>query len=248
VVYRAGSEFEAVVRNKTNPLFPDYSDPCAGCRPYSAGRQREEFARLLRHEVILENVALIGWRRVGKTAFLEEFRPVTLGEGWLGAGADLSGTNWTDEGIATLLLADLAVVTGASAVVRDAPAGGADSPAGVPGGDAPLDVATLGRVYARTPGLASDQLRAVLELAWAGVQGHARGVVFAYDHAQNRSDRARGKESPLSLRLEVFQAVPRNGIRFLLGLAGLPTLLTQLATARTFAERMFRVLALDRAG
>jgi len=44
----------------------------------------------------------------------------------------------------------------------------------------------------------------------------------------------------------VFQSIQRRGIRFLLVLAGLPTLFPKLVDARTFAERMFRVVFLKR--
>ena len=51
---------------------------------------------------------------------------------------------------------------------------------------------------------------------------------------------------PLSLLLDVFQSIQKKGIRFMLVLVGLPTLFPKLVEARTFAERMFRVVFLDR--
>ena len=44
----------------------------------------------------------------------------------------------------------------------------------------------------------------------------------------------------------MFQSIQRKGVRFMLTLAGLPTLFPKLVESRTFAERMFRVLTLDR--
>ena len=46
--------------------------------------------------------------------------------------------------------------------------------------------------------------------------------------------------------LDVFQSLQRKGIPFMLALAGLPTLFPKLVEARTFSERMFRVVFLDR--
>ena len=46
--------------------------------------------------------------------------------------------------------------------------------------------------------------------------------------------------------LDVFQSIQRQGVPFMLILSGLPTLFPGLVEARTFAERMFRVVTLDR--
>ena len=65
---------------------------------------------------------------------------------------------------------------------------------------------------------------------------NGRGLVFAYDEAQNLSDHAAKNEYPLSLLLDVFQSIQKKGIPFLLVLAGLPTLFPKLVEARTFSE------------
>src|SRR5439155_24579416 len=70
--------------------------------------------------------------------------------------------------------------------------------------------------------------------------------IFAYDEAQNLSDHAASKEYPLSLMLDVFQSIQKKGIPFLLVLVGLPTLFPKLVEARTFTERMFHVVFLQR--
>ncbi len=69
---------------------------------------------------------------------------------------------------------------------------------------------------------------------------------FAYDEAQNLSDSSDKDEYPLSVLLDVFQSIQKKGIPFMLVLAGLPTLFPKLVDARTFAERMFRVVTLRR--
>jgi hypothetical protein len=44
--------------------------------------------------------------------------------------------------------------------------------------------------------------------------------------------------------LDVFQSIQKKGIPFMLVLAGLPTLFPKLVDARTYTERMFRVVTL----
>lgn len=52
-----------------------------------------------------------------------------------------------------------------------------------------LDFATLMAEYAATPGLVADKLKAVLELVAAATSDEStRGIVFAYDEAQNLAD------------------------------------------------------------
>ena len=51
---------------------------------------------------------------------------------------------------------------------------------------------------------------------------------------------------PLSVLLDVFQSVQKKGVQFMLVLAGLPTLFPKLVDARTYAERMFRVMTLTK--
>ena len=51
---------------------------------------------------------------------------------------------------------------------------------------------------------------------------------------------------PLSTLLDLFQSLQKKDIPFMLVLAGLPTLFPKLVEARTFAERMFHVVFLDR--
>jgi hypothetical protein len=58
------------------------------------------------------------------------------------------------------------------------------------------------------------------------------------------SDHAANNEFPLSILLDVFQSIQRQNIAFMLLLVGLPTLFPKLVAARTYTERMFRVLFL----
>src|SRR5690348_15623749 len=79
--------------------------------PYLAGREieRQEFARLLQQETILENLVLTGLRGLGKTVLLETLKPMAIDSGWLWAGTDLSeSTSISEANLAIRLLTDIA--------------------------------------------------------------------------------------------------------------------------------------------
>ena len=102
-------------------------------------------------------------------------------------------------------------------------------------------------LYHRIPGLALDKIKGVLEVAWGALSQipHVRGIIFAYDEAQNLSDQSAKEQYPLSLLLDCFQSLQKKGLPLMLVLTGLPTLFPKLVEARTFSERMFRVLFLQ---
>lgn len=217
--------------------------------PFLAGRDNElgEFRRLITQETILENMVLTGLRGVGKTVLLDEFKPIAITAGWLWAGTDLSESTSVDETtLAIRLFTDLSLVTAHIVVDRRAVTSiGFEAKPTTE--NIRLDFATLFSLFKSTPGLVADKLKWVLEFVWKQLAGvNSRGVIFAYDEAQNMSDRPRKEQYPLSLLLDVFQSIQRKGVPFMLVLTGLPTLFPNLVEARTFAERMFRVVFLDR--
>lgn len=231
-----------------NPYRPGAGHP----PPYLAGRKMEqdEFDHLLEQETILTNLVLTGLRGVGKTVLLDTFKPRAQDVGWLWAGNDLSeSASVSEESLALRLIADLAVVTASTPFDVK----GAKKPVGF---GTPLQL-TLGSRpglsyddlllrYRQTPGLVSDKIKGVLEFVWSGLKGQGQRVIFSYDEAQNLSDHAEKGQFPLSVLLEVFQSIQRKRIPFMLVLTGLPTLFPKLVEARTYAERMFRVMELDR--
>ena len=229
----------------TNPFRPG----AGHMPPYLAGRGAEiaEFQRLLRQDTILENMVLTGLRGVGKTVLLDTLRPLAVSDGWGWVGADLSeSTSINEERMALRLMTDLAVIT-SSIVVEEHESAGMGF-GGKPKHEAlRLDFDIMAQSFRATPGLVSDKLKAVLELVWRyWPRDRQRGIVFAYDEAQTISDRPNKDEYPLSLLLDVFQSIQKKGIPFMLVLVGLPTLFPKLVEARTFGERMFRVVFLDR--
>lgn len=217
--------------------------------PHLAGREQElaEFDRLLQQDEILENLVLTGLRGVGKTVLLETLKPRAMQQGWLWAAADLSeSASVSETTLAQRLIADLSVITSSLTVEQPQPARvtGFTQPEAQ---RVPLSHEILAGIYSDTPGLVSDKIKATLEFAWRHLEQQAgRRVIFAYDEAQNLSDHAEKDEFPLSVLLDVFQSLQRKGIPFMLVLAGLPTLFPKLVEARTYAERMFRVLTLTK--
>lgn len=216
--------------------------------PHLAGREREfaELDRLLDQDVILENMVLTGLRGVGKTVLLDKFKPRAVERGWRWVGTDLSESASASESrLATRLLADLSLITATLEVPEGRPGVGFSPPGA--GRRTPLTFDVLGQIFQSTPGLVADKIKATLEFAWASLEPQEhRKVIFAYDEAQNLCDNAGKEEYPLSLLLDVFQSIQKKGIPFMLVLTGLPTLFPKLVEARTFAERMFRVVTVGR--
>ena len=226
----------------SNPFRPGAGHP----PPYLAGRldERDEFMRLLGQSTILENLVLTGLRGVGKTVLLDSFRPPAIDRGWAWAGTDVSeSTSISEDSMAVRLCTDLAPLT-ADLVVATEEVRRAGFARAAEEQEHTLGYDTLLALYRRTPGLAFDKIKAVLELAWATLSGRrpgVRGIVFAYDEAQNLTDHSEKDQFPLSLLLDTFQSLQRKGLPLMLVLTGLPTLFPKLVAARTFAERMFRV-------
>lgn len=234
------------------PSFRNPFKPGAGhMPPYLAGREDEqqEFRKLLDQHTILQNLVLTGLRGVGKTVLLETFKPLAIEVGWLWAGADLSeSTSVTEQALATRLITDVALVTSSMVLATEDYQGfGFDRSPRT--SRITLDYETLWGIYESTPGLVLDKLRRTLEVVSIVLSRESkRGLIFAYDEAQNLQDHAEKDHYPLSLLLDLFQSLQRRDVPFMLVLTGLPTLFPKLVEARTFAERMFHVMFLEKLG
>ena len=229
----------------TNPFRPGAGHP----PPYLAGRhaERAEFQRLLGQTTIFENMILTGLRGVGKTVLLDSFRPLAIERGWVWVGTDLSeSTSVSEDNMAIRLCTDLSPIT-SGVVVDTETVRNVGFEAGTEEVQHTLGYEALMDLYDRIPGLALDKIKGVLEVAWSALAEvpQVRGVIFAYDEAQNLSDRSAKEQYPLSLLLDCFQSLQKKGLPLMLVLTGLPTLFPKLVEARTFAERMFRVVFLQ---
>ncbi len=217
--------------------------------PVLAGRENEitEFRMILKQSTILENLVLTGLRGVGKTVLLETFKPLAIHERWLWVGTDLSeSAGVSEETMVIRLLTDLAVVTSQFVIHKEEKhALGFLSKKHFL--EETLNYTALMSLYNRFPGLVSDRLKAIMEVVWRVLSSHRiQGVIFAYDEAQTLADHTKKDQYPLSMLLDVFQSVQRKNLPFMLLLTGLPTLYSKLVDARTFSERMFRIIVLDK--
>jgi len=218
--------------------------------PYLAGRvaETQDFLHLIDQQTILENMVLTGLRGVGKTVLLDTFKPLAFEKGWLWVGTDLSeSASISEENLTIRLLTDLSVVTSNITVSKEQVSrtvGFGELKEEV---EIKLGFNFLITLYNNTPGLVIDKLKNVLEFVWVCLKPlEIKGVIFAYDEAQNLSDQAHKDQYPLGVLLDTFQSIQKKDIPFMLVLTGLPTLFPKLVDSRTFAERMFRVVTLKR--
>ena len=164
--------------------------------------------------------------------------------GWIWIGSDLSeSVSVSEVNLATRLLVDLAVFT-SSIQIEIGKSQNIGFNTAETANSTNMSFQFLKSYYDNTPGLVADKIKSVLRFVADNLPKGVR-IVFAYDEAQNLSDNAEKEQYPLSVLLEVFQAIQIEQIPFMLALAGLPTLFPKLVEARTYAERMFTVLFLD---
>jgi len=236
---------ETQTQTYQNPFTPGAGHP----PPHLAGRESEtsEFRKLLKQTTILENLVLTGLRGVGKTVLLDSFKPIAIQEGWRWASTDLSeSATISEDSITTRLITDLSLLT-SSVVISEKARASAGFMSTTETIEQTLNYKVLRYIYDNTPGLVADKLKFVLQFIWQHLKSEdSKGIILAYDEAQNLSDQAAKEQYPLSLLLDVFQSIQKQGIPFMLILTGLPTLFPKLVEARTFSERMFHVVTLTK--
>src|SRR5207245_401165 len=106
------------------------------------------------------------------------FKPLAIESGWLWVGTDLSeSTSISETRIAVRLMTDLAPLTSSVLLTQDLPSIGFGRQAKRV--SRRLDFDTMNELYAGTPGLSSDKLKAVLEFVWACLRDQqVKGVIF----------------------------------------------------------------------
>ncbi len=204
---------------------------------------------MLQQQPVSQNVLLTGLRGVGKTVLLDELKPLAQHQNWLWTGNDLSESiSLTEERLARRIVVDLSTLLAPIIMKRqEALPFGFNTKAQTK--ERPLEFNDLWSIFENTPGLTIDKIRAVLTYVWKLIENtKINGIVFAYDEAQNLSDHAATNEFPLSLLVDLFSNLQRTPLncKFMLALTGLPTLYPKLNEARTFTERMFHVMYLQK--
>jgi hypothetical protein len=196
---------------------------------------------------ISQNAIITGLRDVGKIVLLDALKPIAQNAGWLWTGNDMSeSVSLTEERLARRIVVDLAALLSPIIVEEQLRSIGFNTKNHTV--KRPLGFDDLWAIYEKTTGLTIDKLRIVLLTVWQLIEpAGVKGVVFAYDEAQNLADHAKKNEFPLSLLIDLFSGLQRaTPCQFLLVLSGLPTLCPKLNEARTYTERMFHVLHLQR--
>jgi GTPase SAR1 family protein len=239
-----------MTEEKTELLNP-YKPGAGHMPPFLAGREGEagKFERLLEQQIIIKNCLLIGLRGVGKTVLIDELKKAAIKAEWLWTGNEISESSTvSEERLCFRIMADLSMVTSVLSVkkVKSGKIGFVPNETET---DIFLTFQNIETLFQDAPGLESDKLKYVLEYAWQLIKKnmpHAKGLVFAYDEAQSLSDYAKQKKYALTMLLDVFQSIQKKGIPFMLLLCGLPVLQTKLVESRTYTERMFTVLSLNK--
>lgn len=232
------------------PPFKNPFRPGAGqLPPYLAGRQSEidYFEKnSLSQEPVMTNLIISGLRGVGKTVLLDTLRLIAVKRGWIWASADMSeAASVSENNLSIRILTDLASAV-SHIVISEKEIRQIGFKSKAQKVQQFLNYDVLHYLYTETPGLEADKLKAVLKITWDMCKSHAKGIVLAYDEAQNLKDKSEDKQYPLSLLLEITQYVQRMQMPYLLILTGLPTLFGNLVEARTYAERMFHQMILRR--
>ena len=169
-------------------------------------------------------------------------------KGWIWVGSDISeAVSVSENHLARRLLTDLNTFSGdwEYASNERTPPGFTASPERQ---IRRFDYQTMQALFEYEPGLTSDKIKRILLVAWELMRKNMpdkKGIIFAWDEAQNLADRSKDNEYPLGVLLDVFSSLQSQGAPFMLVLTGLPTLFPKLVESRTYAERMFRVVALD---
>lgn len=226
--------------------------------PFLAGRVDEIrfFKRAIHHCPITENILITGLRGVGKTVLLRHMRQIAEQNDWLWVGNDLSESSaLSEDRLALRILTDLS-----QAITRRAEQGRRQDEAEGDGFKQRLDrieqsgggsfaFEALREQYESAPGLPSDRLKSVLLMVTNLVRrAKLAGIMLAYDEAQCLADRSAINEFPMSMLIETVGTLQQGEGQSpcLLVLSGLPHVFEALTETRTYTERMFHVMTLDR--
>lgn len=226
-----------------NPFRPGNGVP----PPYLAGRDRllaafEDW--LVEAPPLHANWTLSGLRGTGKTVLLGEFATRAERAGWLTLHRELGDRHRVDRRLAEAVVEDCdALMARADALtaVGQAVERGARwlRPKRISVGQVSVDPAYT----AETPSPADVMRSALTTLDSLLSHTDRPGAILLYDEAHLLSDDRGRDRYPLSSLLAALAAVQRERQRVRIIVCGLPTLSLNLRRARTYAERMFRHVA-----
>ncbi|CAN5635412.1 ATP-binding protein [soil metagenome] len=248
---------DSMLARQPNPLPNPFRPGNGVAPPHLAGRDRLLAAYedwLLEDPPLHANWALSGLRGTGKTVLLGEFATRAERAGWLTLQRELGDRHRDDVRLAEAIVEDCDALmrrVDAMAAVGQAVERGARwlRPRRIGIGQVSIDPAYADEVIP-----AADAMRAaVAQLDALLSHGERPGAILLYDEAHLLADDRARERFPLSGLLAALAAAQRARPRVRVVLCGLPTLSLNLKRARTYAERMFRHVAvgnleLDAAG
>lgn len=229
----------------TNPYAPGAGRPPAALVGRDAQRDTWSVSlRRLERDRSTRSIVLYGLRGVGKTVLLSELGRDAARRGWLVAKIEAGAGKSLRESIGEALHAPLSDLVRPGAGVRLLRAlktaisfkASYDSAGTWTFG---LDLAGASGGGADTGSLEADLGKLLKDVA-AAVAEEGHGLALLIDEAQDLS------REELTVVCAITHAAGQDGWRFLVGLAGLPSLPHVLSEAKSYAERLFDYAHIER--
>lgn len=209
--------------------------------PYLAGREEELrwFEKSLTAALTLpRNLVISGIRGTGKTVLLKEFEDICRKKNWLFIQREFNERHCNETEFIHAILTDVITKVKGASIAKKLSL----RKPGFMAEEIPISGDFLSKLLSKYPGPLGDRLEAILkDLYFAFNESGFNGLVLLYDEFHMVKDKRTPNDFPLSMLLETFGHVQKQGMRYYLVLSGLPPLFPNLVEAKTYAERMFSV-------
>ena len=232
-------------------LSPNPFRPGMGLEPTYLADRSAQLARfhhyLAGFPSLPRNVRVTGLRGVGKTVLLQRYGRLAEEAGWIVVSRECN------EHMRNESVFGQAVVQDCRRAIERSSRALAFRQRSVDVGQRALDLLgsftiTLADVTVAVrptrkarPSILEETLVTALQLACESAAASRRpGVLLCWDEAHLLRDSANDRQFPLGLFLGAVSRAQREGLPLMLALCGLPTLIENLARARSYSERMFQ--------
>lgn len=234
----------AVSVKQLNPFRPG-----AGIEPlYIAGRESEyqTFERLIRSAPeVPANLIISGLRGTGKTVLLRDLRGICEDHNWLYVGREFNERFSNEQDFNQAVTSDvLTKIKGLSIAFDLKEIGGKVFEVLRDSAFTYKDLSVkLGKLKGKDL-LEDFFLNLLNESAEIIRESGVGGLVFLYDEFHMIADQKSKKQFPLSSFLGALSQAQRDGAPFILVATGLPQIQTNFIKAKSYSERMFRIIKL----
>lgn len=233
------------VKRQSNPFRPG-----AGVEPlYIAGRESEYriFERLIKSAPeIPGNLLISGLRGTGKTVLLRDLRGICEEYNWLYVGREFNERFSSEQEFNQALSTDiLTKMKGLSIAFDLKEIGGKIFEVIRDSSFTYKDLSVkLGKLSGQE--LLEDYFLDLLSESTEIIKSSkVNGLVFLYDEFHTIADQKSKKQFPLSSFLGALSQVQREGAPFILIATGLPQIQANFIKAKSYTERMFRIIKLE---